>query len=107
MTMDLLAELLLGIEALIALMSIPLFVLSRRTSRTKYARHQAFQSVSIFFLGVASLAALVAVYGLGTSDHVGYLLAVLIPILTFGLCTVVIIRASQANSISHQRRRHY
>ena len=102
--MDFFAELLVGTQSLLAAASIALFFLSRRTSRSRHARHETFQAVAIFFIGVAAIAGLAAVYSLGTTNDMIYLVAVLLPFLTLALGAVVIVRASQANAISHRRR---
>lgn len=103
-TMDLFAELLVGTQALLAAASIGLFMLSRRTSRSRYARHESFQAVAIFLLGIAGVAGLAAIYSLGTTNDMTYLVAALLPFLTLILGVVVIVRAAQANAISHRRR---
>lgn len=104
-TMDLFAELLVGTQALLAAASVGLFMLSRRTSRSRYARHESFQAVAIFLLAIAGVAGLAAIYSLGTTNDMTYLAAALLPFLTLVLGVVVIVRAAQANAISHRRRR--
>ena len=102
--MDLFAELLVGTQALLAAASVGLFILSRRTSRSRYARHESFQAVAIFLLAVAGVAGLAAIYSLGTTNDMTYLAAALLPFLTLILGVVVIVRSAQANAISHRRR---
>lgn len=103
--MDLLDEFLIGIQVLVALASIPLLYLSRRTTRANHSRHESFMAVAIFLLGVAALVTLIAMYGLGTTNHNSFMIAVLLPILPAILCLIVVVRASQANAISRRRNR--
>lgn len=105
--MDLFDELLIGIQVLVAVTSIPLLFLSRRTSRTKHSRHETLLAVSIFLLALSSAASLAAIYGLGTTSHNSFLLALLIPILPAILCIIVVVRASQAIAISRRRTRRF
>ena len=103
--MDFLAELLIDVQLLLALAAIPLYILSKRTSRSAHGRHETFLSIAVFIFGAAALASIIALYGAGTTDHEAYLLVLLPPVLTSILSALVFWRSVQAAAISRRRQR--
>ncbi|MBK7899205.1 MAG: hypothetical protein KA603_08260 [Azonexus sp.] len=105
--MDPYGEFLVGLEIILALAGIPLYFLSKRTSRRNYRSHETYQAIAIFILLLAGIAAAMAMYGAGMTEDIIFLQALLPPILTIALCTMVVYRASRARLFSRRRyKRH-
>ncbi|HMV00294.1 MAG TPA: hypothetical protein PKD04_04375 [Rhodocyclaceae bacterium] len=105
--MDPFAEILIGLEIVLAIAGIPLYVYSKRTSRRLYKTHETLQAIAVFILFLAGVAAVMAMYGAGSTEQAIFLQALLPPILTIVLCSIVIYRAGRARLFSRRRyKRH-
>ncbi len=105
--MDPYAEFLVGLEVVLALAGIPLFLFSKRTSRRDYRTHETYQAIAVFILLLAGIAAVMAMYGAGMTEETLYLQALLPPLLTTVLCSTVVARSGKARLFSRRRyKRH-